>query len=349
MPVATQTGAITDEGDFDAADAFLERMKTTAPEPVEDDEDDNTQTDEDSSDDQSEADGSPDEGDEEADEESEETTEDDGEQDEESNDADEGEDKPKAKDADDKLVVKIKVDGKEHEVSVKDLKRLYGQETALNRKSQEVAAERKKVEETGAKQVVALTKMLERAQERAKPYQSIDFFALAKDPNISAEEMTALRKEAQSAFDDVNFFGQELDQTFKQLQDNRAQNLRTQALAAHKVLSDPKSGIDGWNEPLYNDIRSYAVSQGLPAGYVNEIADPNAIKLLHKAMMYDRGKKALSKTTKIDKTPKKIIKTSSNSVSSNQKGRSGKDAMDKLRMSGDVDDAASVFLSRMSS
>lgn len=346
MTIATQMGANETDGDFDATNAFLDRMKTPDAEtPTEDEEENNqTTTDEESPEDDSEQEA-PEESDEEADEESEETEEDEQETDED----EESEPKPKQKPADDDLVVSVKVDGKEHKVPVKDLKRLYGQETALNRKSQEVAAERKKIEETGAKQVVALTKMLERAQERAKPYQQIDFLALTKDPNISVEELSALRTEAQRAFDDVNFFGQELDQTFKQLQEQRSQSIRTQAAAAHKVLSDPKTGIDGWSEPLYNDIRNYAVSEGLPAGYVNEITDPVAIKLLHKAMMFDKGKKALAKTSKVDKTPKKIIKTSSTSVSSHQKGRNDKSAMDKLRMSGDIDDAASVFLSRMAS
>src|SRR5262245_23738397 len=62
------------------------------------------------------------------------------------NDADE-DDKPKRKFADDsdETYVKVKEGDTEHEVKVSDLKRLFGQEAALTRRSQEVAAERETV------------------------------------------------------------------------------------------------------------------------------------------------------------------------------------------------------------
>ena len=48
--------------------------------------------------------------------------------------------------AGDTAKVKVTVDGEEKTVSVKDLKRLFGQEASLTRKSQEVAAKRKEAE-----------------------------------------------------------------------------------------------------------------------------------------------------------------------------------------------------------
>src|SRR5262249_47659052 len=50
---------------------------------------------------------------------------------------------PKRKYAEEDAYAKVKVGDQELEVSVKDLKRLHGQEAALTRRSQEVAAERK--------------------------------------------------------------------------------------------------------------------------------------------------------------------------------------------------------------
>lgn len=344
MSIATQTGATIETiGDsFDAEDAFLTRMKgaeklpkENEPEPEEDErepdaEDEATETHEETpSDDEEES---------ERDEETE------GEE----NDDDE-DDKDKAKEAksEDDVIVKIKVGDKEHQVPVKDLKRLFGQEATLTRKSQEVADARKNIEAIGAKQTVALESMMKRAQERAQPYAQLDFLALAKDPNISVEELTALRNEAQRSFDDVNFYGQELDTVMKGQQAQRTETLRTQAVEAHKVLNDPKLGIEGWNQSMYNDIRSFAITNGLQADFVNEITDPNAIKLLHKAMQFDKGRKALSKTTTVVKTPKKIIKSSSSETSTNLKPQADQKSRERLAKSGSVDDAADLFLARM--
>jgi hypothetical protein len=344
MSIATQTGATieTVSSEFNAEDAFFTRMKGAKELPIENEpeeiEEEERELDaEEESEDQHEETPSEDDDKTEGDEESTEG-------DEEESEEESTEDKAKSEDD---VIVKIKVDGKEHEVPVKDLKRLYGQEKALTRKSQEVADARKQIEDVGAKQTVALTKMFERAQERAKPYAQIDFLALTKDPSISGEELTALRVEAQRAFDDVNFYGQELDQVFQGAQAQRTQNLRAQAQEAVKVLSDPVNGIKGWDQTLYNDIRTYAVSKGLDAAVVNELTDPQAIKLIHKAMLYDKGQKALSNTTKIVKTPKKIMKSSSAEVTSKVKPKAGDKALAQLRQTGSQDAAEDLFLARM--
>lgn len=347
MSIATQTGATIETvgGTFDAEDAFLARMKgaekppkENEPEPEEEEEEREHVAEEESEVEHEETPGD-DEEESEADEEAEESEEDD--------DREEAKDKAKDTKSEDDVIVKIKVGDKEHEVPVKDLKRLFGQEAALTRKSQEVADARKNIEALGAKQTVALESMMKRAQDRAQPYAQLDFLALAKDPNISGEELTALRNEAQKAFDDVNFYGQELDTVMKGNQAQRATVLRAEAVEAHKVLNDPIKGIEGWNQGLYNDIRSFAITNGLSAEFVNEITDPAAIKLIHKAMQFDKGRKALSTTSKVVKTPKKIIKTSSSESTAHLKPKADKTAYETLRKSGSVDDATDLFMARM--
>src|SRR5574337_861891 len=345
MTIATQdTGATdntTEGGIFDAADAFFKRIEGKGAEKLPEDEEPE----------ESEEEKVEDQTDEEVESEEEETpTEDDsepdGEETEETDEETEDEDPKAKKDAGDDVIVKIKVGDKEHEVPVKDLKRLYGQEAALTRKSQEVAAQRKVIEETGAKQIVALQTMLQRAQERAAPYAQLDFLAFAKDPNISAEELTALRNEAQRAYEDVNFYGQELDNVYKSAQAQRQQTLRTQAIEAQKVLSDPKTGIEGWSQSLYDDIRTFAIGAGLDASFVNEITDPAAIKILNQARLFQAGQKAMSQTTKVVKTPKKIMKTSSNEATKKPSSKAEK-TYENLARTGSIDAAADLFLSRI--
>lgn len=93
---------------------------------------------------------------------------------EESTDEDDSETEKKKYTDDDDTYTKIKVGDEEHEVSVKELKRLWGQEKALTQKSQEVAKQTKKAEEDTARALAALDVMVKRAQEASKPYREMN-------------------------------------------------------------------------------------------------------------------------------------------------------------------------------
>ena len=91
--------------------------------------------------------------------------------------------------------VEITVDGETHRASVADLKRLYGQEASLTRKSQAVSQQRKQAEDAMQRSDALLQAMLSRAEERFKPYSEVDMLLASK--TMDAEDFAALRKEAQ--------------------------------------------------------------------------------------------------------------------------------------------------------
>src|SRR5512139_1810678 len=205
--------------------------------------------------------------------------------------------------------VKVKVGDTEHEVPVKDLKRLFGQEASLTQKSQQVADERKQVEAELAKNTAATQALLERAKARFEPYSKVDFLLAAQQ--LSPEEYTALRNEATKAYEDVQFLDQHLGAYMQQINAQQQTSLRERATVSLKELSsdDPDKGIPGFNEKVYDELRSYATSKlGVPPDIMNNLVDAWGIRVLHKAMLYDRGKDGVV-TTKVNKTPKKIVKT----------------------------------------
>lgn len=238
--------------------------------------------------------------------------------------------------------VKIKVNGEEVEASIKDLKRLYGQEASLTHKSQEVAQQRKQIEEKAAQYETALETLVKRAEERYKPYANIDFLVAAKQ--LDADELTALRQEAVKAYEDLNFLQGEL----KQVHETKAQSENAQymekAKAAIEYLSDPEKGIPNWGEALYNDIRTHAVEQGMDMAVFNKITDPVMLKTMWKAMRYDKAKKASAK--KVATAPSKVLKSKA-PATRNQMGREGNaKAMQRLRSEGSRDAAVDAFMSR---
>ena len=245
--------------------------------------------------------------------------------------------------------VKIKVDGEEHEVPVKDLKRLYGQEASLTRKSQEVATKRNELDKASAQNLAAYQVLLERARERAAPFADIDFLVAAK--SLNEDELTALRSTARQAFEEVQFLEQELGNFMQAVQQRANAELVERARATVQELADPEKGIPGWSEKLYDEIRAFGISSGLAEDVVNNLVDPASIRLLYKAMLYERGQaKAKDRvvTTKVKKGPKKVIKTTSSP--SGTPGKANPDAaIKKLRTTGSTEAAMDAILARWES
>lgn len=260
---------------------------------------------------------------------------------EEAEDDTEQEDKEEdTKTLDDDAQVEIKVDDEVLKVSVKDLKRLYGQEAALTKKSQQVAAKRKEVEQEGIKTAAILDKMYNKAAERWKPYSEIDMLVASKQ--LDTESFAALRAEAQAAYEDFRFVSEEANAFVQETQAKQQAALKEAAAEAVTVL---KEAIPNWSTSLYDSIREYAINTGMKPEIVNNLVDPVAIQLIHKARLYDEAKKIATK--KKVNAPKKVIKSTAlntpKGVDSTQKSEL---AAARLRKSGDMDDAADLFLSR---
>src|SRR3546814_20328307 len=66
-----------------------------------------------------------------------------------------------------------------------------------------------------------------------------------------------------------------------------------------------KAEIPEWSDNLYGEIMAYGIAEGLDEADVRRIANPKVIKLLRKAMLYDKGEKVVNK--KVKQTPTREI------------------------------------------
>jgi hypothetical protein len=186
--------------------------------------------------------------------------------------------------ADPEHVVTVKVGEDEHKVPVKDLMRLYGQEAALTRKSQETSEALNRATQEGEKAVTILGALISRAEERAKPYLGIDFNLAAQ--RLPEDAYKQLRADAEQVFTEVRFLRGEADQFVGQVRQNRAAQHQAELKASDEALGKE---IEGWNAEQRSEVAKYAVQAGLPASYAESIADPAAMKIIRKAMLFDRG------------------------------------------------------------
>lgn len=249
-------------------------------------------------------------------------------------------------------LVEVQIDGETQQVSLKSLKRLHGQEASLTRKSQDVAAKRKEADEALAKADISYRKLLERAESRIKPYAEVDMLVASRQ--MSSEDFAAFRKEAKAAEDDLKFLKEEADGFYKEANAQRQEQVQKAANDCVKALEE---NLEGWGNELYNDIRSYAVSQGLPQEQVDQYVDPQVIMILNKARLYDQTKatakvkKAKAKVIKTKNSPTKVLKTKkAPKNSSDLKIQRQKDAQNRLRnnpsRAGDLDEIADALLAR---
>lgn len=342
------------EGGLEAADAFSKLWGMDAEDQPSDTDSDEPKKNKKPADEQDDEDTDANaEGDDEA---SEETPEDDDET--EGDDEGEGDDEDDENEGDkptveikDEHKVKVSVDGEEREFTLGALKRLAGQEASLTRKSQAVAAKTKEVETQGAVILAQSQALLDRAKARFEPYSKLDLLAASKDPNISAEELVAVRNAAQAAYEDVQYLEQETGRVAEALRNQARKDLMEQAQESIKVLSDPEKGIEGFSQQMYGEICSFAVESGLPQEIVNDLVNPAAIKLINMARLYAKGQKTVT-NAKPDKkkAPKRIVKGTASAESTKKTVKTAKAAepMKRLKKSGTVDDAVDAFASRWS-
>jgi hypothetical protein len=261
-------------------------------------------------------------------------------------DGEEDDDEPLA--ASDDQVVDISVNGESKKVSVKDLKRLYGQEASLTKKSQDLANQRKQSEEQLAQTHMSYQKLMERAEARYKPYADIDMLVASRE--MDAETFSQLRQDAKQAEDDLKFLQEESGQLVSQAQQNHQQATKEAAADCVKVLQEQ---LPDWGNELYADIRDYAVRSGLPKDQVDQYTDPQVIMLINKARLYDqskqsaKSKKAKAKLTKSKSGKTKVLssKKAPPSKKSIQKANQQKQ-MDMLSGAKDLDDIAEALMSR---
>lgn len=286
------------------------------------------------------------------DESSEDPDEDDETEDETDDDEEEEEEGDEPSVASDENIVELSVNGETKQVSVKDLKRLYGQEASLTKKSQDLAAQRKVTDENLTKTQASYQKLMERAEARYKPYAEIDMLVASRQ--MEPDTFAQLRQDAKQAEDDLRFLREESGQMVTDLQEQQAQATKQAAAECVKVLEE---SLPDWGNELYSEIRDYAVKAGLPKAQVDQYTDASVIMLINKARLYDQSKqtaeskKAKAKVTKSKSGKTKVLSSkkappSKAQLQAGRRSAAHQKLIDNPRDGGSTDDIADALMAR---
>jgi hypothetical protein len=245
----------------------------------------------------------------------------------------------------------IKVGDQTVKQTLKELKRLAGQEAALTQKSQKLAESQRATDGRFQMATTALTKLLEKAQAHADQYATLDFLSLTAQVGagqLDQATFDALRMDAKAADDQVKFLKEELGTLVQTQQQESAQAHRLAANECIKVLSDEQTGIKGWGKPMYDELTAFAQQHNVHQAFAQS-TDPNVIKLMHMAMQWSKAeaarKAAEKKVQAAPNKPTKVLRPGTSKVTSQGKAV---EALKTLRRNGDVDSATDAFLASFS-
>lgn len=138
---------------------------------------------------------------------------------------------------------------------------------------------------------------------------------------------------------------QGINQHMTQLQQRQAEQAQlAMAEAVQKSIDTLQKDIPGWNDEIYANILKGGEDYGFSLDELRGVSDARVIKLLHDASKY-RQLQAKPVTEKKAVAVPKVIKPGSR-TGTNPQTKAADDAAARLRKSGKVQDAASLFLAR---
>ena len=242
----------------------------------------------------------------------------------------------------------IKAAGEEKEVTLDELKKSYQLGSDYTKKTQEVAEQRKVIEQE-AKAIIEARKVRD---DYAQKLQAVEQFLTGT--NDSPEDLAAMKEndpigyavkvaemtEKKEQLQQVQSERERLAQEQNAVRADEMQRFVTQE--AHKLAESlPEFSDKAKGEQIRNDIRSYGKKVGFTDEELSQVYDSRHVLVLHKAAQWDKlqasksdVKKKVAKAPKTLKGGAKVKQT----VTDKQKKQ-----MQRLQQTGSARDAAAIF------
>jgi hypothetical protein len=241
---------------------------------------------------------------------------------------------------------KVKAAGEEIEVDEDELIKGYQRSKDYTKKSQEVAEQRKAVEAERVK----LSQVEQERQAYAQRLQAIDQFlgkqlqgenleSLKETDPIGYAVKVAERTEKEKQLSVIRAEQQRIAQVQQAEQQQKLQaHLQSEAQKLVDVI--PEFGTEKGQE-LKREIRDYALNLGYSEQDLANLYDHRAVLALYKAMKFEKLQQAKPDAMKRVQEAPKVLKAGTSTPPT--KSDADKKAMQRLRDSGKVRDAANVF------
>ena len=256
---------------------------------------------------------------------------------------------------DDSDVYAVKVDGQDIEVSLNELLAGYSRQSDYTRKTQELATERKSLEEAAdqyraeieqnnavrEQYIQATGQFIAQAHSNIEQYAKIDWRALKED---DPTEYLTKRDEYRDAQARIQHAQRLQQQASEEAQEERARMMEQHVAKEHELMMEkvPEWADQEKRSALAGQIKGYADSQGFSEEEIGGLSDHRSLNILIKAMKYDALENGDIRNKKVRNKPKLVKSgTSRTKEAANKKKRNAQ--LNRLKETGSYKDAASLI------
>lgn len=248
---------------------------------------------------------------------------------------------------DDDPTVTVKVDGKDVEVKLSELKGSYQKDKAANQRFEQAAELRKQADaewqksrqerQTYAQQLQGI---VQQAQTALQQQQNIDWESLKANDPVEFVNQVRLAQERQAL---LARGSTELQRVGALEQADQAQRHQAYLAEQQKSLLDK---LPAWKDEAKakverTKLRDYLTREGYSEGEVSGVADSRAVLMARKAMLYDEMvSKASAASKKVAQLPTKVERSGTGQNLGVDRRTS---AFQQLSKTGRVEDAAAVL------
>ena len=240
----------------------------------------------------------------------------------------------------------VRVDGKEVEVDLDELKRGYSGQAYINQSMQKVAESRKETE-----QIFAVL-----AQERAQVQQALTLLQdgtlstppVAPDESLFQSDPMAYMEQKLAYDNQVNEYQQRLDYLQQQVQASQ----ETQQAARQAYLSREAEMLKGYAPELFDEEKGKETKQQLVStaaeayGFQPEelaaLMDHRHVRVLMDAVKYQQLNSESGKKKVEQKVQNKVVRSKKRKVTAEAQARKKQRA--KLKQSGNIEDAIGLMI-----
>jgi hypothetical protein len=251
----------------------------------------------------------------------------------------------------DDLVIKVKDDGKELEVTLDELRKGYSRYSDYTRKTQALAEERKsfqgeaeaiRMERAQYAELLPVLKAQVEVQSEAEP----DWDNLYNEDPIEAARLERhWRKSHQERAAKLQAIEAEQKRVAEETAKDQTRALTEFVEAERAKLPEviPEWKDEGTMQSEAKELREWALNNGFSERDLSALVQATHVSILRKAMMFDRGSKKVEKVKAQPKKVARIVRPGSSGTQMNTRSSDVKKASQRLARTGRVADAAALL------
>jgi hypothetical protein len=235
---------------------------------------------------------------------------------------------------------KVKAAGEELEVNEDELIKGYQRESDYRKKTSEIAEVKRAVEAERQHNEQILNDLVPMLQAQLQDkYAGVNWQELARE---NPSEYVALKAEFEDHVNRFNAARAEQQRIADANREEREVEYKQKLESEYKRMVEkiPDIAHPEKGKVIRGEIKTYLEGVGYSGEEISGLSDSRAAEIAYKAMLYDKAQKAKSAGA-VKKLPK--VQKSGTATRTDPKAAAASAAMDRLRKSGSVNDAADYF------